>query len=83
MKKEILPVIMTCSDCGREFLIASGKSGTTEIHEVFKQNRKWNSSILRITREEVPLNVCPFTRCGGTKIQIIGNSKAQRIWRKI
>jgi len=83
MKKEIGPVIMACSDCGRELLVVPGKDGATEIHEVFKRDRKWGSSLLRITKEEIPPNVCPFPRCNGTRIQAISNSKAQRILRKI
>jgi len=83
MDKDKGPVIVVCSDCGREILVAPGEGGVTEVHEVFKQNRRWDSSPLRITKEKIPLNACPFRRCESPHIQTINNSKAQRIWEKI
>ena len=83
MDKEGGPVIGFCCGCKREFLIVPGGGGTTEIHEVFKQNRKWVSLLLSITKEQVPTDVCPSPKCESPGFQNINNSKAQRIWEKI
>ena len=83
MEKETGPVIGVCTKCGGEFLTAPNEIGATEILEIFKQNREWHSSTLRITKEPVLFDACP-RRCNeNSRLQIINSTKAQRIWERI
>ena len=83
MNKEIGPVIGVCTKCGGEFLAAPNESGATEVLEIFKQNREWRWSTLRITKEPVLFDACPRHCNENSRLQIINNSKAQRILVRI